>query len=170
MSPLDEVDLIGRLYAEHGGATLAFVRRYVADPDRAEDVVQETFLRVWRRLDKLDPDRDPRAYLFAVARNVIVDLWRADTRRPVSLQSDEELARLPSTDDVERALDGLLVAEALGRLTPQHREVVAHLHYGGRSVADTASLLGIPEGTVKSRSYYAMRALRSAFEEMGVVR
>ncbi|WP_083913472.1 sigma factor-like helix-turn-helix DNA-binding protein [Nocardia concava] len=81
------------------------------------------------------------------------------------------LAELAAVDEpLDRAIDGWLVSEALARLSPEHRAVVVELYYRDRSVAETARPLGIAEGTVKSRSYYAVRALRSIFDELGVTR
>ena len=76
---------------------MTFVLRLVDDRGRAEDVVQETMLRGWRNLDRIDPSRgDPRAYLFAVARNLVIDLWRADERRPRLVGDDDTWPRSPS--------------------------------------------------------------------------
>ncbi|MGH3657848.1 MAG: sigma-70 family RNA polymerase sigma factor, partial [Micromonosporaceae bacterium] len=137
----------------------------------AEDVVQETFLRVWRGIDGIDTGRgSPRSYLFTVARNVLTDRWRGEQRRPTLVGDDAALARVPAADDLERALEDWLVVEALTRLSYDHRRVVEEMYFNGRTVAESASVLGIPEGTVKSRAYYAVRALRSAFEELGVTR
>lgn len=167
-----EQQLMTALYRDHGAAVLRFVLRYVdGDRQRAEDVVQETMLRAWRHLDALAAHRgDPRPYLLTVARNVLTDHWRAADRRPRLVDDDRFRAAAPSAEDIDSAVDAWIVAAALQRLTPEHRGVVRALHYEGRTVAETARLFGVPEGTIKSRSYYAVRALRAAFEEMGVVR
>lgn len=73
-------------------------------------------------------------------------------------------------DRADALVDAVVVEQALGRLTPEHRAVVDQLYYRGASVREAAKNLGIRPGTVKSRSYYAIRALRAAFEEMGVER
>jgi RNA polymerase sigma-70 factor, ECF subfamily len=160
--------LLRRLHDEHAGVLYAFVHRYTDDRQLAEDVVQETLLRAWQRLDQLDTD-DPRSYLFTVARNILTDTWRARQRRPVEIGEDHTPA-VPVADQVDRTLDALLVAEALRRLSAEHRTVVEQLYFLGRPVAEVGRLLGIAEGTVKSRAYYAVRALRSVFEELGVTR
>ncbi|CAI7976683.1 hypothetical protein FRAHR75_2830002 [Frankia sp. Hr75.2] len=80
------------------------------------------------------------------------------------------MAAAPAVDDVSQAIEEWVVAEALGRISPAHRAVVQELYYEGRSVREAAARLALPEGTVKSRAYYAIRALRDAFEEMGVGR
>ncbi len=160
-----EAELIRLLHDEHAGALYAFCVRYTGDPQRAEDVVQEVFLRAWRSLSRLDVETRPmRPWLMAVARNLLTDLHRAQRSRPATVD-DDRLAELPTADDIDRAVESWQVAAALHRLTPQHREVLVYAHWLGRSVNETAAALGVPPGTVKSRTYYALRALRLALEE-----
>ncbi len=71
-------------------------------------------------------------------------------------------------NEIERAVESWTMAEALRQLSEQHREVLVQAHWLGRSVAETARVLGVPPGTVKSRTYYAIRALRLILEEMGL--
>jgi RNA polymerase sigma-70 factor (ECF subfamily) len=168
-----DAEFLRALYEQHGGAVYAFVRRHVDDSQRAEDIVQETLLRAWRHLDALEGrSGGPRAYLLTVARNVLTDQWRAEQVRPTTVSDDAAVEGAAASDEdaVDRILDRLLVGEALAGLSETHRQVVEEMYLHGRSVAETAALLGVPEGTVKSRTYYAVRALRDAFEEMGVVR
>lgn len=162
-------ELMTALYRDNAAVLRAFALRYVEDAARADDVVQETFLRAWRTLDRIDPRRgSPRAYLMTIARNVLTDQWRASRVRPQTRVAT--LPEPPTADDVDAALEHWLVEEALGRLTAEHRGVIQALYYDGRTVQEVAQLLGIPPGTVKSRSYYAVRALRVAFDELGVSR
>jgi RNA polymerase sigma-70 factor (ECF subfamily) len=163
--------LLRALYDEYAGMLHAFVRRFSVDPDRAEDVVQETLLRAWRNLDAIDPGRgEPRSYLFSVARNIVIDQWRAQQRRPRLVSDEDAVQAAAITDNVDRMLDGWLVSEALQRLSLQHRAVIVQLYFRGRTVAEAADELGVPAGTVKSRAYYAVRSLRMVLEEMGVTR
>ena len=108
-----------------------------------------------------------RAWLFTVARNIVIDEWR--TRRP---QPSSPVAEVPERGDEDDRTDRLLlswvVADALTRLSEEHRAVLLECYYRGRPVAEAARRLGVPEGTVKSRTHYALRALRLALEEMGV--
>jgi len=162
--------LMTELYEQHADVPLGFVLRYVHDHQRAQDVVQETLLRAWRHLDRLDVRcGDPRSYLMTVARNVLTDEWRAAGRRPRLVHDAEAMATVGCADGIDATVDGLMVTQAIGRLTPEHQAVVQALYYDGWSVAQAAHVLGVPEGTVKSRSYYAVRALRAAFEEMGAL-
>lgn len=170
MSETSQARLLTALYEQHGAALYSFVRRYVSDPGAAEDVVQETMLRAWRNVERVDVEfGNPRAYLFTVARNVLTDRWRAERARPTLVSDEAAVASVPSDGDVEAAVERWTVEEALQRLTLEHREVVQELYFEGRSVAEAARSLGVPAGTVKSRSYYAIRALRAAMEEMGVL-
>ncbi|NMR19993.1 sigma-70 family RNA polymerase sigma factor [Cellulomonas fimi] len=167
-SPVDE-SALRALYAEHAPALHAYAMRLCGgDRGRAEDVVQETLLRAWQHPEALDPSRGPaRAWLFTVARHLAVDAHRARSSRPHEV-GPAPLDHLAVDDDVDRALDTWLVAEALGTLTEAHRAVVLETFYRGCSVAQAAARLGVPEGTVKSRAYYALRALRVALNERGV--
>lgn len=163
--------LLAELYRRHERVLFAFVLRLVDDRAKAEDVVQETMLRAWRNLDAIDPRRgDPRSYLFTVAKNVVIDAWRADQRRPRLVTDEETLAAQPVEDRLDARVDAWMVHHALERLSAEHRAVVDHLYYAGSTVTETAQSLGIPPGTVKSRAYYAVRVLRTAFEEMGMTR
>jgi len=157
------------LYEQHAAPLLAYALRLTGgDRGRSEDIVQETLLRAWRHPEALDPDRGPvRSWLFTVARNVAVDAHRARRARPTEV-GDEALALVPAVDEIEQALDTWLVSDALATLSPDHRAVLVETYYRGRSVAEAAAVLGIPAGTVKSRSFYALRALRLALEERGV--
>jgi len=170
VSPDEE--LMTALYTEHYAVLLSFISRYVHDRHRAEDLVQETLLRAWRHIDHLDTNSSPRtrSYLLTIARNVVTNAWRADQRRPRLVADEGAVESVPSADSVDQLVEGWLVAEALERLSPDHQAVVKAMYYEGQSVTDTAARLRIPEGTVKSRAYYAVRALRTAFEEMGVIR
>jgi RNA polymerase sigma-70 factor, ECF subfamily len=162
--PLDD-EAVAAIYREHGPMLRRVVWRATSDADRVDDIVQEVILRVWRQGPKAD---NLRAYLITTARHLIVDQHRAAVRRP----QQTELVELADDDDaaLDRALDEVLVEEALGRLQPNHRDIVKCLYYERLSIAETSGRLGVPEGTVKSRAYYAVRNLRVILDEMGVTR
>jgi len=165
----NEVALMQQLHAEHAAALWSHCLRLTGwDRNRAEDLVQETLLRAWRHRTVLDNPRPAvRAWLFTVARNIVIDEWR--THRS---HSEFSVAEVPERDEPDDRTDQLLqawvVAEAVTKLSTDHRAVLLECYYHGRPVAEAAKRLGVPEGTVKSRTHYALRALRLALEEMGV--
>ena len=153
----------------HGPAVQAFLRRKVGDPHRAEDLTQEVFLRAWRHADRYDSSRaEVRGWLFAIARNLVIDTYRADAARPRTGGSDDVLAALPAHDDLSEAVAAWTMSDALRHLSADHRDVLLCLYYRRWTLAQTADHLGLPLGTVKSRSTYALRALRLVLEEMEV--
>lgn len=161
--------LMKQLHDEHAAALWGYCLSLTGrDHARAEDVVQETLLRAWRNYDRLEEGRGSvRAWLFTVARNIVIDEWR--TKRA---QSELPVPEVPEgrepTDQTDQMLLSWVVADALLTLSPDHRAVLVECYFKGASVAQAAHRLGIPDGTVKSRTHYALRALRLALEEMGV--
>jgi RNA polymerase sigma-70 factor (ECF subfamily) len=164
----DDVLLMQQLHAEHADALWGYCARLTGhDRSRAEDVAQETLLRAWRHRTILDsPPQAVRAWLFTVARNIVIDQWRSTQAHP-----ETPVAELPDDgvgDESDQLLLSWVVAEALTHLSREHRDVLLECYYRGRPVAEAARRLGVPEGTVKSRTHYALRALRLALEELGV--
>ncbi len=161
--PLDD-EAVAEIYREHGPMLRRVVWRATSDANRVDDIVQEVILRVWKQAPEAE---NLRAYLITTARHLIVDQYRAAGRRPQQTQ----LVDVAEQDSaLDRALDQVLVEEALGRLQANHREIVRHLYYERLTVAETSERVGVPEGTVKSRAYYAVRNLRVILDEMGVNR
>lgn len=167
MAPLPDAALRAA-YDAHGPELFRFARRSLGDAGLAEDAVQETFLRAWRASASYDPARSSqRTWLFAILRNVVIDLARARRVRP-PLASEGGDATGPSVDDeIDRVVTTWQVEAALAELEPVHREVLLEVHWRGRPYAEVAESLGIPAGTVKSRVYYGLRALRGALEAQG---
>jgi RNA polymerase sigma-70 factor (ECF subfamily) len=151
-------------YAAHGGELYGFAVRSLRDPGLAEEAVQETFIRAWRAGDRFDPELGSlRTWLFAILRNVVIDLGRARAARPEVLDEAPEGVEEP----LEQALLAWQVEEALRRIGTSHRQVIVESYFRGRPYAELAAELGVPEGTIKSRVYYGLRALRNALEELG---
>jgi RNA polymerase sigma-70 factor, ECF subfamily len=164
-------DTMRRLYRSYGPELYGFALNSLGDRGLAEELVQEVFTRIWRHADSYDPDRASfRTWLYGIARNAIIDVKRKQSVRP-QLSSREPDDQEASFDEpLEAALLRWQVQAALERLTPEHRQVIRLAHFQGLTLREIADRTGIPLGTVKSRTSYALRALRLALEEMGVER
>ena len=139
------------------------------DLQAAEDVVQETMLRGWQHAAELSAEH-AGPWLYTVARNIAISTYHRRRRaRPAEVPLDRSPA--PAADDgLDCVDDAWLMATALNSLSARHRAVIVELFYLQRSVAEVAALLEIPEGTVRSRCFYALRALRKTLEEQGITR
>ena len=166
--PDTQSELMQALHDEHAAALWGFCLHLThGDRSHAEDLVQETLFRAWRHPEVLDRESgSARGWLFTVARRLLVDEWRsAHSRHEVTWAEPPEQSSADRTDEV---LEAWLVGDALSLLTPEHRDVLVACYYRGLSVAEAAERLGVPPGTVKSRTHYALRALRLALQERGV--
>ncbi|MDV3126602.1 sigma-70 family RNA polymerase sigma factor [Mycobacterium sp. 21AC1] len=160
--------MLTTLYLAHADAVRRFVAGYVVDPQHREDIVQETFVRAWRNVDRIDTaSGNPRSFLFAIAHNAVVDQWRARSRRPEVLTDND--AVVVTDDGVDKSLERILLSESMRRLSVDHREVIKALYFDDLTLAQAADRLNVAVGTVKSRSYHAVRALRAVFDEMGLL-
>lgn len=165
--PLTQEAEIRDAYRAYAGELYGFAARSLGDRGLAEEAVQETFLSAWRAGDRFDPELGSlRTWLFSILRNKIIDLSRRRAARigPTSLP---EGGVEDSAEPLEQALLAWQVEEALRQIGPQHREILVEAYYRERPYSELAAKLGIPEGTVKSRVYYGLRALRNALEELG---
>jgi RNA polymerase sigma-70 factor (ECF subfamily) len=162
-------DLVKELYDQHSAALFAYSLRLTSgDRHWAEDIVQEVLLRAWRNAGKLDVTTSSlRPWLFTVARRMVIDGQRRRKARPHEV-SAAPLELMPAADEIDRSLSALAISDALSSLTPPHRAVIIEMYFHGRTVSEAARALGIPPGTVKSRAFYALRALRLALEERGM--
>jgi RNA polymerase sigma-70 factor (ECF subfamily) len=165
----DEAEALRALSDAHATALWRYIVRLTGDPAGADDIEQETLLRACRTpaLISQEPE-STRSWLGTVARNLVIDEFRSARKRH-ELTTDT-LPERAERDRTDALFEALLVEEALASLGYDHRAVIVHSYYGGRSIAETAAELGIPEGTVKSRLHYGLRALRLALQEKGVTR
>jgi RNA polymerase sigma-70 factor (ECF subfamily) len=163
-------DGVRTVYAAHGSELYRFALRSLGDAGLAEEAVQETFLRAWQAAERFDETLGSlRTWLFAIVRNVVIDLSRARAVRPelASIVSQTNTTDTPGADDIDRILVAWQVEEALRMIGEEHRVAIVEVHYKGRSYGDVAVDLGVPVGTVKSRVFYALKAMRLALEELG---
>lgn len=153
------------LYRRYEGRLYGFGRRLLGDNSLAEELVQETLLKVWRNADRYEPARGPvDAFVFTIANRIAIDLWRRPSSRPLPGTFEAE----PTADHTDRVVDELALRGALGVLSPAHREVLRLSYEDGLKQVEIADRLGVPLNTVKTRTYHALRALRSALTEQGV--
>ncbi|MEJ5914421.1 sigma-70 family RNA polymerase sigma factor [Pseudokineococcus sp. 1T1Z-3] len=150
----------------HAGELLGFATAAIGDRGAGEDAVQEVFVRAWRARDGYGPGRGSvRTWLFAIARNVVVDVHRARTRRPVLAAEDDDRRERPGGDDpAAQAVDRLAVLDALGTLSQEHRAVVLEVYLAGAGYAEVSARTGVPVATLRSRMHYALKALRRELE------
>jgi RNA polymerase sigma-70 factor (ECF subfamily) len=163
-------DSMRALYRAYGPELYGFAVTALGDRGLAEELVQEVFTRVWRKADSYDPSRASfRTWLYGIARNAIIDQKRRASVRPALAAHEVDTDEQGGLDrSLEQALLRWQVSAALDRLTPEHRQVIRLAHFQGLTLREIADRTGIPLGTVKSRTSYALRGLRLALEEMGV--
>jgi RNA polymerase sigma-70 factor, ECF subfamily len=161
-------DDVGGWLTNYQAPLVGFVLPIVnGDLQAAEDVVQETMLRGWQHAGELSREH-AGSWLHKVARNIAISTYHRRRRaRPREVPLDEAIAPA-AADAVDGMVDALLIAAALDSLSADHRRVIVELFYNQRPVAEVATLLAVPEGTVRSRCFYGLRALRRALEEQGV--
>jgi RNA polymerase sigma-70 factor (ECF subfamily) len=165
----DHREALAELYRLYGRRLYGLGLHLLRDPGLAEELVQDTFVRLWRSSGRFDPKRaSVRTFVFTLARRAAVDLLRRRRAWPVAFGPEDgldELGELEGGNAFDELLLGLDVREALDALSPKHREIL-ELHYlGDMSQSQIAAQLGIPLGTVKTRTYYALRAFRDALRE-----
>jgi RNA polymerase sigma-70 factor, ECF subfamily len=163
-------DALRALYRTYAGELLGFALNGLGERGAAEEIVQEVFTRAWRHADRYDPARGSvRTWLYQIARHAIIDMRRRASARPALASGEPLLEAASGRDSIEQAMLGWQVAAALERLTPDHRQMIRLAHFQGLSVREIADKCDLPIGTVKSRTWYALRSLRLVLEEMGVV-
>lgn len=162
---------LAEAYRRHAGAVHALACRVLGRGPRADDVTQEVFVELWRRPERFDSARGTlRTYLMTIAHARAVDLLRSETARRAR---EERTARETATAgyDIEHHAWDLAVAEqvrtALAGLPPEERRAIELAYFGGHTYREVATMLGEPEGTVKSRIRAGLRRLRALLEPHG---
>ena len=153
-------------HAEYHARMLARARRIVVDPDLAEDVVQEAFLRAWRACSSFDPAGGPLVnWLLVITGNTAIDMVKARVRRPpLASGAVREDAPSASLGDIDLVILRSQLRHALSSLGAHHRDAVVETVLRDRPHAEVAAELGVAPGTLRTRVHYALRRLRSVLE------
>ena len=169
----EEADLLARaddaahtLYRRYERRLYGFGLRLLGgNSGLAEELVQESFMRLWQGAGRFDPSRGTvRALLFTIARRVAVDLLR----RPSSRAFAPELEDIEGFDALaDEVLLAVTIRDAMMSLSPVHREVLELIYDEDLKLGEIACKLDVPLGTVKTRAFYALRAMRTALRERG---
>ena len=175
----EEADLVAQIAAGDGGDPLVeLYRRYerrlfrfgvqqLGNNGLAEELVQETFVRLWRTAaGHFDAEKaSVQTYLYVIARSVAADIRKRPSSRPLLPVEDVDMP--PQPDSVDQILDSMIVREALESLGAGHAQVIQLAQDEGLTQSQIAERLGLPLGTVKTRMFHGMRAMRAALAERG---
>jgi RNA polymerase sigma-70 factor (ECF subfamily) len=165
----DTGDAVRDLYRAYSGELYGFALNALGERGVAEEVVQEVFTRAWRHADAYDPGRGSvRTWLYQICRHAIIDARRRAAVRPGLALHEPTEADAVGGPTIEQAMLGWQVLAALERLTPEHRQMIRLAHFQGLTMREIAERCDLPVGTVKSRTWYALRSLRLVLEEMGI--
>lgn len=156
---------LAELYDTYAGPLYGYGLRRLGEPQLAEEFVQGVMEKLWRLAARYDGTRaSVTTWVFTIARSVAVDVHRRRSRWEEPAEPSEQPDR---ADELEALLRAEVVRAALERLSSEHREVLVLAYFSSLSQPEIATRLGLPLGTVKSRTYYGLRAFRLACEELG---
>jgi RNA polymerase sigma factor (sigma-70 family) len=162
-------EAVRTLYRQYGRLVFTIAVRILGDRQLAEDATQQAFLQAWRASSTFDPDRDPAPWLATITRRVAIDMQRSEGRRPATsleVASADEPALVSLPPSAESIWETWQVRAAIDELQPDEREVVRLQHMQGHSQTEIAEQLGLPLGTVKSRSHRAHQHLANRLRHL----
>jgi RNA polymerase sigma-70 factor (ECF subfamily) len=161
-------EIMAELFDSYSSVAYGLALRTLRDGGEAEDVVQESFLALWRQAERLDPTRGVRSYLLTIVHNKTIDRLRRKGRRPEAALEFAEAVPDQSEDlaeSVARQAEGETVRAAMVSLPPEQRRTVEMTYFGGLTISEVANLMSVPVGTVKSRLRLALQHLRRTLAE-----
>jgi len=150
-------EAVRAVYRAYGAYVHAVAYNALGSRDLAEEATQQTFVKAWRAAGTFDPARAIGPWLATIARRTAIDLHRREARRRTEPLEEPAVVELP--DRVDEGFDVWAVREAIGELPPLEREVVRLQHLESLTQAEIGARLGVPVGTIKSRSFRAHRRL-----------
>lgn len=160
------------LFARHHVRVYRFVLRLVGDPGKAEDLISEVFLDVWRQAGRFEGRSQVSTWLLSIARFKALSALR---KRPDAELDEETAGAIEDTADtpevaIQKKDKSQALRECLKSLSPEHREVIDLVYYHEKSIEEVAEIVGIPENTVKTRMFYARKRLSELLKAAGVDR
>jgi RNA polymerase sigma-70 factor, ECF subfamily len=157
---------VAELYRRYGKRLFRFGVQQLSNEGLAEEMVQETFVRLWRTAGRFDAEKSSvGTYLYVIARSVAADIRKRPSSRPLMPAEDVDMPPVP--DNADQMVDSMVIREAFETLGPAHADVIRLAQYEGLTQSQIAERLGVPLGTVKTRTFHGMRVLRSALIERG---
>jgi RNA polymerase sigma-70 factor, ECF subfamily len=155
---------LAEVFDEYAGPMLAVALHMLADRRLAEEAVQQAFVQAWRAAATFNPERPLGPWLRSIVRRTAVDMWRRERRHEVRSLDDVSPGDLPSVEpaSIATASDVWAVRQAIDALPPASRDVVRLAHVEHLTQPEIAARLGVPLGTVKSRTHAAYRLLATA--------
>ena len=165
-------DALAEAYRRHSGSVFALARGVLRTSAMAEEVVQEIFMRLWNSPERFDPERGSlRSWLLAQAHGRAIDIVRADNSRRRREERDYQRAAI-SEYDIQTEVEHVIVAEhirdAMSSLNDGERRAIELAYFGGHSYREVATMLGEPEGTIKSRIRSGLVGLRQGLVKAGI--
>lgn len=157
---------VQKAFADHARALFGFALNSTRDSAIAEDCVQETFVRAWRARASYRPERGTeRTWLFAIARNVVIDEINARTRRATPTTDERLESSVPAVAEAGAIDDRIVLYSGLAQLSAEHREVIVAVQLNGMSYQQLMDRTGVPVTTLRTRMFYALKALRNVLGE-----
>jgi RNA polymerase sigma-70 factor (ECF subfamily) len=161
---LGDESAVRAVYARYGGAMFAVAMSMLGNRDLAAECVQQSFVKAWRSSQSFDPERELRPWLATITRRVAIDIYRREARTRSEPRDEIDDTVVPIA--FERTWEAFEVRAALDQLPPDEREVMRLAHFEGFTHSEIATALGVPIGTIKSRSSRAHRRLASSLRHL----
>ena len=161
---------LGEVYDRHASAAMAVALRIVADREGAEDLVHDTFVAIWQKIDRFDPARGSlRSWIVTIVRNRAIDRLRG-TRPSIEIGEADERSLLrsgpnPTWDSAMARLGSIQLRAALDELPAEQRQAIELAYFGGRTYREIATLTGVPLGTANGRLRLALARLRERLRQ-----
>ncbi len=160
-------EAFAQIYDRYSAALYGIVLKVVKEETRAEEVLQDAFVKIWKSIHTYDPSKGrPFTWMLNIARNTAIDMVRtAEFRMSGSIQGLDKHVYRSGSDDTRQGLDHIGVDRVLEKMPVEHRELIDMAYYQGYTQQEISDRIGLPLGTVKSRTRAALSYLRTALKD-----